>query len=99
MHCRYDPDGLLIETRWIRALARSLVADPGLEGFAGRVSDSGEGRWTAQAAIDLGVPASVLTGSLFQRFESRGNGEMAGRVLSAMRHAFGGHEEKGTEAG
>ena len=61
------------------------------------VSDSGEGRWTAQAAIDLGVPAAVLTAAVHQRFASRGNDETAGKVLSAMRHAFGGHLEKATE--
>ena len=65
-----------------------------LEGFAGRVSDSGEGRWTVHAAIDEGVPAPVLTAALYQRFSSRGNALFADRVLSAMRHAFGGHVEK-----
>jgi 6-phosphogluconate dehydrogenase len=58
------------------------------------VSDSGEGRWTIAAAIDEGVPAPVLSAALFQRFSSRGNADFADRVLSAMRHAFGGHVEK-----
>ena len=65
-----------------------------LEGFAGRVSDSGEGRWTAIAAIEEGVPADVLTAALFSRFPSRGEGLFANKVLSAMRKQFGGHHEK-----
>ena len=80
---------------WLLDLAaEALAADPGLASFAGRVSDSGEGRWTARAAIDEGVPAPVLTTALYERFASRGNADYAGRVLSAMRRAFGGHEEK-----
>ena len=83
---------------WLLDLtAGALAQDPGLDAYEGRVSDSGEGRWTAQAAIDLGVPASVLTAAVHQRFASRGNDEMAGKVLSAMRHAFGGHLEKAAE--
>ena len=62
--------------------------------FAGRVSDSGEGRWTLAAAIDEGVPAPVISAALFSRFQSRGNAGYADRVLSAMRKQFGGHEEK-----
>ncbi len=109
---RYDIDLPAVAELWRRGsvvgswlldlTAGAFVDDPRLAGFEGRVSDSGEGRWTAQAAIDLGVPAPVLTGAVYQRFESRGQGEMAGKVLSAMRHAFGGHHEKsaeGTEAG
>ncbi len=62
--------------------------------FQGRVSDSGEGRWTVQAAIELGVPASTISASLFDRFASRGNDDFANKVLSAMRKEFGGHHEK-----
>ncbi len=80
---------------WLLDLtAGALARDPGLEGFAGRVSDSGEGRWTVQAAIDEGVPTPVLSAALQERFASRGNAGFANRVLSAMRHAFGGHQEK-----
>jgi len=80
---------------WLLDLtAQSLHEDPKLERFGGRVSDSGEGRWTIQAAIDEGVPAHVLTASLYERFDSRGEGEYANKVLSAMRFAFGGHHEK-----
>ena len=76
---------------WLLDLtAAAFVADPALDGFAGRVSDSGEGRWTAEAAIDLGVPAPVLTSALFERFSSRGNYETAGKVLSAMRQPSAG---------
>ena len=80
---------------WLLDLtAAALKADPHLEGFEGRVSDSGEGRWTLQAAIETGVPAPVLSSALFERFSSRGEAEFAGKVLSAMRYAFGGHLEK-----
>jgi 6-phosphogluconate dehydrogenase len=80
---------------WLLDLTASALAeDSGLAGFAGRVSDSGEGRWTIQAAIDEGVPAPVLSAALYQRFSSRGAAEYAGKVLSAMRAAFGGHQEK-----
>ncbi|MEO6443709.1 MAG: phosphogluconate dehydrogenase (NAD(+)-dependent, decarboxylating) [Gemmatimonadaceae bacterium] len=80
---------------WLLDLtAQSLVADPHLEKFAGRVSDSGEGRWTLAAANDLAVPAHVLASSLFERFSSRGEADYANRMLSAMRFAFGGHLEK-----
>ena len=67
---------------------------PALDKFAGRVSDSGEGRWTLDAAIDEAVPAHVLAAALFERFSSRGEAGFQDRVLSAMRHAFGGHVEK-----
>ena len=63
-------------------------------GFAGRVSDSGEGRWTIKAAIDEGVPAPVLTAALYERFTSRGEADFANKLLSAMRYEFGGHVEK-----
>jgi 6-phosphogluconate dehydrogenase len=80
---------------WLLDLtAQALAADPRLEGFAGRVSDSGEGRWTVEAAIAEGVPAPVLTTALYSRFDSRGEAEFANKLLSAMRHAFGGHVEK-----
>jgi 6-phosphogluconate dehydrogenase len=83
---------------WLLDLtARAFQADPGLDGFAGRVSDSGEGRWTLHAAIDEGVPVPVLSAALFERFQSRGNAEFANKVLSAMRKGFGGHEEPGAE--
>jgi 6-phosphogluconate dehydrogenase len=77
---------------WLLDLtAAALAADPELARFAGRVADSGEGRWTIQAAIDEGVPAPVLSAALYERFSSRGEGEFAAKVLSAMRQAFGGH--------
>ena len=80
---------------WLLDLtAAALLADPDLDGFQGRVSDSGEGRWTLLAAVDEGVPAHVLSAALFDRFESRGEAEFANRVLSAMRKEFGGHDEK-----
>jgi 6-phosphogluconate dehydrogenase len=80
---------------WLLDLtAQALHQDPKLEGFSGRVSDSGEGRWTVLAAVDEGVPAPVITASLYTRFESRGEGEFGNRALSAMRFGFGGHLEK-----
>jgi 6-phosphogluconate dehydrogenase len=83
---------------WLLDLtAGSLAQDPGLDEYEGRVSDSGEGRWTAQAAIDLGVPTPVLTAAVHQRFSSQGHAEMVGKVLSAMRHGFGGHLEKSAD--
>jgi 6-phosphogluconate dehydrogenase len=72
----------------------ALVESPDLHEFAGRVSDSGEGRWTLSAAIDEAVPAPVLSTALFERFTSRGEGDFADQLLSAMRHQFGGHREK-----
>jgi len=84
-----------VVTSWLLDLtASALVNDPRLEGFGGRVSDSGEGRWTVQAANDEGVPAHVLTAALFERFSSRGLDLFQNRVLSAMRFGFGGHVEK-----
>ena len=80
---------------WLLDLtAAAFAADPELDAFAGRVSDSGEGRWTLQAAIDEGVPVPVLSASLYSRFESRGRAELANKVLSAMRAQFGGHVER-----
>jgi 6-phosphogluconate dehydrogenase len=84
-----------VVSSWLLDLtASAMVHDPKLERFSGRVSDSGEGRWTIQASIDEGVPSPVLTTALYQRFSSRGEADFADKVLSAMRHAFGGHEEK-----
>jgi 6-phosphogluconate dehydrogenase len=80
---------------WLLDLtAAALKKSPDLAGFAGRVSDSGEGRWTLKAAIDEGVPAPVLSSALAQRFASRGEEDFANRLLSALRYQFGGHEEK-----
>ncbi len=80
---------------WLLDLtAQALHSDPKLEQFSGRVSDSGEGRWTALAAIDEGVPAPIITSSLYSRFASRGEGDFGNRALSAMRFGFGGHLEK-----
>jgi len=80
---------------WLLDLtATALVKDPVMAGFTGRVSDSGEGRWTVMAAIDESVPAYVLTTALFERFSSRGEGDFADKLLSAMRKEFGGHDEK-----
>jgi 6-phosphogluconate dehydrogenase len=101
---RYDLDIPEIAEVWRRGsvvaswlldlTAAALVEDPNLEGFSGRVSDSGEGRWTLLAAVDEGVPVHVLSASLFDRFESRDEAEFANRILSAMRKQFGGHAEK-----
>jgi len=80
---------------WLLDLtAEALCASPSLDDFAGRVSDSGEGRWTSLAAIDEGVPTPILTTALQSRFTSRGNDEFADKLLSAMRKGFGGHAEK-----
>jgi 6-phosphogluconate dehydrogenase len=89
--------GSVIASWLLDLTATALIQDPGLSGFAGRVSDSGEGRWTIKAAIDEAVPAPVLTTALYQRFSSRGEADFADKVLSAMRYQFGGHLEK--EAG
>jgi 6-phosphogluconate dehydrogenase len=103
-HYQYDFDLSAITEVWRRGsvvaswlldlTASSFVADPTLGQFAGRVSDSGEGRWTLTAANDEGVPAHVLAASLFERFASRGEADFQNRVLSAMRFGFGGHLEK-----
>jgi 6-phosphogluconate dehydrogenase len=103
-HYQYDlnlPDitelwrrGSVIASWLLDLTASALYKDPALAGFAGRVSDSGEGRWTIKAAIDEAVPAHVLTAALYERFSSRGEAEFADRLLSAMRYEFGGHVEK-----
>ncbi|NEV64536.1 phosphogluconate dehydrogenase (NAD(+)-dependent, decarboxylating) [Thiorhodococcus minor] len=80
---------------WLLDLtANALLEDPDLKGFGGRVSDSGEGRWTCLAAIETGTPAPLLTTALFERFSSRGEADFANQILSAMRYQFGGHHEK-----
>ncbi len=86
--------GSVIASWLIDLTAHALANDPELDGFEGRVSDSGQGRWTVQAGVELGVPVSVISASLFDRFASRDNDEYANKVLSAMRKEFGGHHEK-----
>ncbi len=86
--------GSVVGSWLVDLTADAFAGSPGLDAFTGRVSDSGEGRWTVDAAIDTGVPAAVITAALFERFESRGNGEFTGKILSAMRSEFGGHAEK-----
>jgi len=89
--------GSVIASWLLDLTASALVQDPGLSKFAGRVSDSGEGRWTIKAAIDEAVPTPVLTASLYERFSSRGEADFADKLLSAMRYEFGGHLEKPAE--
>ena len=80
---------------WLLDLsAMAFLEDPNLSNFVGRVADSGEGRWTIMAAIEEGSPAPVLSTALYERFSSRGEGDFAGKVLSAMRYKFGGHVER-----
>jgi 6-phosphogluconate dehydrogenase len=86
--------GSIITSRLLDLAAAALASDPKLERFAGRVADSGEGRWTVQVAVDEGVPAPVLTAALYSRFASRDAGQFANKVLSAMRLGFGGHVER-----
>jgi 6-phosphogluconate dehydrogenase len=86
--------GSVIASWLLDLTANSLAADPKLAKFEGRVSDSGEGRWTIKAGIDEGVPIPVLTTALYERFSSRGNAEFQNKLLSAMRYQFGGHVEK-----
>ncbi|MDY7103014.1 MAG: decarboxylating 6-phosphogluconate dehydrogenase [Actinomycetota bacterium] len=86
--------GSVIASWLLDLTASALWGDPHLDGYAGHVSDSGEGRWTVQTAIEQGVPAPVLSAALFQRFSSRGNADLADKALSAMRAGFGGHLEK-----
>jgi len=103
-HYQYDFDVAAITELWRRGsvvtswlldlTAQALASDPKLEKFGGKVSDSGEGRWTVDAAVALGVPAHVLTASLFERFASRDQDLFQNKVLSAMRFGFGGHVEK-----
>ncbi len=88
--------GSVVESWLLDLTAAALQESPQLEGFAGHVSDSGEGRWTAIAAIEEGVPADVLTAAVYARFSSRDEGLFANKVLSAMRKQFGGHHEKPT---
>ncbi|HTG26606.1 MAG TPA: decarboxylating 6-phosphogluconate dehydrogenase [Methylomirabilota bacterium] len=89
--------GSVIASWLLDLTASALIADPQLTKFAGRVSDSGEGRWTIKAAIDEGVPVPVLTTALYERFASRGEADYQDRLLSAMRFGFGGHLEKSTK--
>jgi 6-phosphogluconate dehydrogenase len=89
--------GSVIASWLLDLTATALVQDPALSKFAGRVSDSGEGRWTIKAAIDEAVPTPVLTASLYERFSSRGEADFANKLLSAMRYEFGGHLEKRAE--
>ncbi|MGH8276901.1 MAG: NADP-dependent phosphogluconate dehydrogenase, partial [Steroidobacteraceae bacterium] len=84
----------IVSSRLLDLTAAALAQDGKLSAFAGRVADSGEGRWTIQAAIEVGVPAHVLSAALYSRFDSRGRGEFAAKLLSAMRLGFGGHVEK-----
>jgi 6-phosphogluconate dehydrogenase len=107
-HYQYDlnlPDiaevwrrGSVIASWLLDLTAAALVGDPALSKFAGRVSDSGEGRWTIKAAIDEGVPVHVLSSALYERFSSRGEADFANKLLSAMRYEFGGHLEKHAES-
>jgi 6-phosphogluconate dehydrogenase len=89
--------GSVIASWLLDLTAIALLQDPHLSTFGGRVSDSGEGRWTITAAIDEGTPAPVLTAALYQRFSSRGEDEFASKLLSAMRYQFGGHLEEHAE--
>jgi 6-phosphogluconate dehydrogenase len=91
--------GSVIASWLLDLTATALVSDPQLKHFAGRVSDSGEGRWTIKAGVDTGVPTPVLTASVYERFSSRGNAEFQGKLLSAMRLGFGGHLEKPAQQG
>ena len=103
-HYQYDFDIKDIAEVWRRGsvigswlldlTAATLQSDPALDGFSGQVADSGEGRWTVQAAVDEGVPVPVISAALYSRFESRGQADYAYKVLSAMRYGFGGHLEK-----
>jgi 6-phosphogluconate dehydrogenase len=106
-HYQYDfnlPDiaevwrrGSVVASWLLDLSAAALIKDPELKGFQGRVSDSGEGRWTIRAAIDEAVPAPVLSSALYQRFSSRGEADFGDKLLSAMRYEFGGHLEKPSE--
>ncbi len=86
--------GSVVSSWLVDLTAAAFAKSPDLADFSGRVSDSGEGRWTVLAAVDEGVPASVIAASLYERFESRDNGAFTGKILSAMRSEFGGHAEK-----
>ena len=101
---QYDIDTTAVAEVWRRGsvigswlldlTASALAKDPDVSGFSGRVSDSGEGRWTVLAAVEAGVPAHVLTAALYERFSSRGEADFADKIMSAMRKEFGGHAEK-----
>jgi 6-phosphogluconate dehydrogenase len=101
---QYDIDTTAVAEVWRRGsvigswlldlTASALAKDPDVSGFSGRVSDSGEGRWTVLAAVDEGVPAHVLTAALYERFSSRGEADFAAKIMSAMRKEFGGHAER-----
>jgi len=103
-HYQYDlnlPDiaevwrrGSVVASWLLDLSAAALIKDPALKGFQGRVSDSGEGRWTIRAAIDEAVPTPVLSSALYERFSSRGEADFGDKLLSAMRYEFGGHLEK-----
>ena len=103
-HYAYDIDLTEVAEVWRRGsviaswlldlTATALLGDPELAAYAGRVSDSGEGRWTIKAGVDEGVPLPVLSTALYQRFSSQGNADFQDKLLSAMRHGFGGHLEK-----
>jgi 6-phosphogluconate dehydrogenase len=107
-HYKYELDVAAIAELWRRGsvvsswlldlTAQALHDSPNLDDYAGRVSDSGEGRWTVEAAVETGVPAPVLAAALFDRFASRGEADWGNRILSAMRKAFGGHLEKSPES-
>jgi 6-phosphogluconate dehydrogenase len=90
--------GSVIASWLLDLTAQALLGSPDLADFQGRVSDSGEGRWTIMAAIDESAPAPVISAALYDRFSSRGEADFADKVLSAMRHAFGGHMEKAASA-
>jgi 6-phosphogluconate dehydrogenase len=99
LHCGSNGAGHFVKMvrSWLLDLtASSLVQSPDLAGYAGRVSDSGEGRWTIAAALDEAIPTPVLSMALYARFSSRGEADFADKLLSAMRHGFGGHLELGT---
>jgi 6-phosphogluconate dehydrogenase len=108
-HYQYDLDlrditevwrrGSVIASWLLDLTAAALIKDPALSEFSGQVSDSGEGRWTINAAIDEAVPAPVLSAALYQRFSSRGGADFQNRVLSALRYQFGGHREKPSGSG
>jgi 6-phosphogluconate dehydrogenase len=107
-HYQYDLDlpeiaevwrrGSVIASWLLDLTAAALIEDPALSKFAGRVSDSGEGRWTIKAAIDEGIPTHVLSAALYERFSSRGEADFADKLLSAMRYEFGGHLERGAKS-
>ncbi len=108
-HFQYDLDlpeiaevwrrGSVIASWLLDLSAAALIDDPNLKAFRGRVSDSGEGRWTIKAAVDQGMPVHVLSSALYERFSSRGESDFADKLLSAMRHQFGGHMERAAREG